>query len=66
MKTPVEKLIEVVEDGYGKISEQMWIEWKSHILEIEKNTINRAYEEGGNDVIAKNPVINYFNKKFKK
>jgi hypothetical protein len=58
MKTPVERLIEAVENGYNS-NDVLWKEWKNTILEAEKDLIKEAFLCGDNSEFHLNvPNIN--------
>jgi hypothetical protein len=61
MKTPVERLIEAVENGYNS-NEVLWREWKNTVLEAEKDLIKEAFFCGDNSEFHLNvPNINSVN-----
>lgn len=49
MKTPLEKLIEVVEKGYND-NKVLWEEWKTTLLEEEQDMVKTAFLCGDDSV----------------
>ena len=44
-KTAIEKLIEIVEQGFAD-NKELWDIWKELVIDIEKRQIVKAYSEG--------------------
>ena len=44
-KTAIEKLIEIVEQGFAD-NKELWSIWKDLVIDIEKRQIAKAYSEG--------------------